>query len=406
MDPEKIKALFDERSRAANELRALYDAAGSDALSGEAQATEERLHNAITEADRRIANLLEVAQGEQRAADAYGHLGAEERQAPAAEPTEADRLRALGRGEVRHLEFGADELRGTSTLVTGTAGVGGNTVPTSFYNQLIESMIEVGVLPGLAFQLRTAGGEALQIPTATAYPTANLIGENAQITTEDATFGQKTLNSYKYAFIMKASSELLNDSAVNLVEFLARRGGEALGKAVAKASIDGTGSSQPQGIIAASNGLSTFASASGSVAGGFKYDDVLGLVHSITQPYRAGASFILNDTQVLALRKLREGSGTGMYLWQPSLQAGQPDTLAGYPVYTDTNMPTATTNGTKSIAFGDWNKAVICRFAGPVRVEASTDFAFDYDLTAWRFIVRFDSEIVDAGAAKVMTFTT
>jgi HK97 family phage major capsid protein len=148
------------------------------------------------------------------------------------------------------------------------------------------------------------------------------------------------------------------------------------------------------------------ASASGSVAAGFRYEDIIDLVHSITRPYRNGASFIAGDHHIKGLRKLREGSGTGQFLWQPAITAGEPDTLAGFPVYTDPAVPTATTNGSKGIAFGNWKRAVMVRFAGPVRVEASDDFRFDYDVTTWRFILRFDSEVVDPAAGKVLTYTT
>ena len=178
---------------------------------------------------------------------------------------------------------------------------------------------------------------------------------------------------------------------------------EALGNGIGSAFITGTGSSQPTGI-AGSAGFATVASASGSVAAGFALNDVLTLVHSITRPYRAGSSFICNDSVVLQLRKLKDT--TGQYLWQPSVQAGQPDLLAGYPVYTDPAMATATTNGTKGLAFGNWKQGVIVRLAGGVRVESSSDFAFSSDLDTWRFIVRADARIVDAAAARVLTYTT
>jgi HK97 family phage major capsid protein len=133
------------------------------------------------------------------------------------------------------------------------------------------------------------------------------------------------------------------------------------------------------------------------------------LVHSITQPYRSGALFIGSDNVVKNLRKLRDdsgGAGVGAPLWQPSMTAGVPDTVLGYSLITDPNVPTGQTNGTKGLIFGNINKALAIRFAGPVRVEASTDFAFDTDLTVWRFIVRMDSEMIDAAAAKVLTYTT
>lgn len=408
MSTTQVKALFEQRSHAANELRSMYDAAGDAELTAEQTQTEERLNGAISAADERINALLTMSAGEERAAEAYTSLGAEERQAET-EPTvtDADRLRSIGSGEARSAEFFSDEFRGTAAHVKGTAGLGGNTVPTSFYDTLVESMIDVStVLAANATVLRTAGGEKIQVPTATAYPQAALVNEGNQIGRQDATFGQVDLDAFKYAFVMQASSELVADTGVNIVEFLARRGGEALGNSVGAAFINGTGSSQPRGILAASGGLATQQARSTSVANGFNYDDVITLIHSVLRPYRNGGVFIANDSVVAQLRRLREGTGTGQYLWQPSLQAGAPDTLAGYPVLTDPAMPTAQTNGTKGLVFGNINKAVMVRFAGPVRVESSTDFAFDTDFTTWRFIVRVDSEVVDPNAAKALTYLT
>jgi HK97 family phage major capsid protein len=413
VNTDQIRATFDARSHAANELRSLYEEATGRELTAEERQTEERLSAAISEFDGRIQTSLKALEGEKRAAEAFEAAGVSPKvndaEAPVAEArSDEDILRAMaGRdAEVRSAEFGFEE-RGTANLVKGTAGVGGNTVPTSFYDTLLEYMIDVStVMAANATVLRTAGGEKIQVPVATAFPAAALVAEGNQLGNQDVTFAQRELDAFKYAFTMKASSELLADTGVNLVEFLARRGGEALGNAIGAAAISGTGSSQPQGLNHTSNGINTQASASGSVAAGFQYVDVLTLVHSVLRPYRPGSVFIANDSVVSSLRKLREGAGTGQFLWQPSLTAGQPDTLAGYPVLTDPAMPTAQTNGTRGLIFGNIGQACMVRFAGPVRVESSTDFAFDTDLTTWRFIVRFDSEVIDPNAAKVLTYTT
>jgi HK97 family phage major capsid protein len=407
MSTTQVKALFEQRSHAANELRSMYDAAGDAELTAEQTQTEERLNSAITAADERISALLTLSAGEERAAEAFTSLGAEERRDETPVVSDADKLRSIARGEARSAEFFSDEFRGTAAQVKGTAGVGGNTVPTSFYDTLVESMIDVSsVLAANATVIRTAGGEKIQVPTATAYQQAALVTEGTPIGRQDITFGQTDLDAFKYAFVMQASSELVDDTGVNIVELFARRGGEALGNALGAAFINGTGSAQPRGILAASGGIATQGARPTSVANGFNYDDVLTLVHSVLRPYRNGGVFIANDSVVAQLRRLREGTGTGQYLWQPSLTAGSPDTLAGYPVLTDPAMPTAQTNGTKGLVFGNINKAVIVRFAGPVRVESSTDFAFDTDFTTWRFIVRADSEVVDVNAAKALTYAT
>lgn len=406
----ELKRLIEARQKAWAAMRATADTIAAEGRdwTGEEESSWQAANADLDALDARIKVLVDLEQREADIEKALGKYGATDAGAgeERAAESDADILRALGRGERRSAEFGPDaESRVLSKL---SAGAGANTVPTGFYDTLIEAMKETStVLAANAMLLETQSGEAIQVPTAAAssYPTATLITEGAAIDPSDPAFGQTTINAYKYAFITQLSSELLADTGVNLVDFVARRGGEALGNGIGAAFITGTGSSQPTGI-AGSAGFATVASATGSVAAGFVYDDVLKLVHAITRPYRANASFICNDSVTLTLRRLREGSGTGQYLWQPSMQAGVPDTLAGFPVFTDPAMVSTTTNGHKGLAFGDWSKGLMVRIAGGVRIESSSDFAFSSDLDTWRFIIRADSRIVDAAAARVLTYTT
>jgi HK97 family phage major capsid protein len=414
MNPE-LRRLIEARQKAWAAMREVSDriAAENDgegrAWTAEEDAAWKRGNTDLDAMDERIQSLVNL---ESRQANIDSML--EQYGEPAPEPTASTSdlavLRALASGERRSAEFlpTTHEQRVLSKL---SAGAGANTVPTSFYDTLIEAMKENStVLAANAMLIETASGESIQIPTAASgsYPSASLIAEGDAISASDAAFGQTTIGAYKYAFLTQVSSELLADTAVDLVGFLGRRGGEALGNGIGSAFVIGSGSSQPTGI-AGSAGFTSVASATGSAAAGFVYDDVLKLVHAITRPYRTNASFICNDSVTLTLRKLRDGSGgagTGQYLWQPSMQAGVPDTLAGYPVFTDPAMVATTTNGHKGLAFGDWSKGLAVRVAGGVRIESSADYAFATDLETWRFIVRADSRIVDAAAARVLTYTT
>lgn len=415
MNPE-LKRLIEARQKAWAAMREVSDRiAAENGGEGRAWTAEEdaawKAGNTDLDAmDERIRNLVDL---ETRQASIDGMLEQYGAPAPAGAPearSDVAALRALASGEARSAEFlpTAHEQRVLSKL---SAGAGANTVPTSFYDVLIEAIKENStVLAANAMLMETTSGEAMQIPTAASgsYPTAALVAEGDAIGASDAAFGQTTINAYKYAFLTQVSSELLADTAIDLVGFLGRVGGQALGNGIGSAFVVGSGSSQPTGI-AGSAGFTTVASATGSAAAGFVYDDVLKLVHAITRPYRTNASFLCNDSVTLTLRKLRDGSGgagTGQYLWQPSMQAGVPDTLAGYPVYTDPAMVSTTTNGHKGLAFGDWSQGLAVRIAGGIRVESSSDYAFATDLDTWRFIVRADSRIVDAAAARVLTYTT
>ena len=81
------------------------------------------------------------------------------------------------------------------------------------------------------------------------------------------------------------------------------------------------------------------------------------LFYSLRAPYRRSAVFIMNDSTVKALRKLKNGSGD--YIWQPSVTAGTPDTILNRPVYTSPFVPLLG-SGTKPILFGDMNYYWVC----------------------------------------------
>ena len=80
-------------------------------------------------------------------------------------------------------------------------------------------------------------------------------------------------------------------------------------------------------------------------------DDIVSLVYAHKSPYRRNASFLTHETTVAALRKLKDTNG--QYLWQPSLVAGQPDRLFGYPIHTSPYVPTVAA-GALTLGFGDY----------------------------------------------------
>ncbi|MPM77895.1 hypothetical protein SDC9_124904 [bioreactor metagenome] len=80
------------------------------------------------------------------------------------------------------------------------------------------------------------------------------------------------------------------------------------------------------------------------------FDEVMDLYYSLRSPYRRQAVFLMNDSTVKALRKLKNGAGD--YIWQPSITSGTPDKILNCPVYTSGFVP-AIASATKSIIFGD-----------------------------------------------------
>lgn len=301
-------------------------------------------------------------------------------------------LRAFIRGETRSFDMPlTGEFRALSKL---SSAAGGYAVPTSFRNQLVEHMVNQARLIEAATVITTTGGENLQVPTTTAMSTATLTAEAAVIASSDPAFSQITLAAYKYAILTQVSNELLDDSAVDVEGFLGRQAGVAIGNAFGAHLMTGTGTGQPRGIT-----LDTTAGVTGAtgVAGMFTADNLIDLQYSVIPAYRGNGTWLMNDTTLAAVRKLKDT--TNQYLFQPSMVAGTPDLLLGRPIITDPNVP-AIGLGAKSVLFGDLSRYYV-RMAGGFRLERSDDFAFSSDLVTFRAVVRVDGRLADLqGAVK------
>lgn len=393
MTPE-MKRLHDARLRAWNEIRAISDTAAAEArdFSAEEEGAWQKGNADIAAIDERLSVLLDA---EQRTADieaALAKYGPVE--APAAPLTVEDEMRALGRGEVRSVVVPAERR----DLTKGTATAGGNTVPTSFFGQVWEHMIESSaILQAGATVINTASGENLEIPVTTAHSSGALITEGSTLTESDPAFAKRTLGAYKYGLSIQVSSELVADTGFDLLGYLARQAGRAVGNALGTDLVTGNGSSKPSGIVQTA---STGVTGGTTVSGAFTADNLIDLHFSVIAPYRASTScaWIMRDATLASVRKLKDSQN--QYLWQPGLQVGAPDVLLGKPVYTDPNVAAVATSA-KSVIFGDISTYYV-RLAGGVRFERSDDFAFQNDLVTFRAIVRGDGILADqTGAVKV-----
>jgi HK97 family phage major capsid protein len=281
------------------------------------------------------------------------------------------------------------------SLTKLTAAAGANTVPTSFYDQLVQHLVDTAQLLGQVTVLTTASGESLQIPKTTAHSTAAIVTEGGTIGTSDPAFGQVTLGAFKYGVLIQVSRELVDDTGVDLEGYLARETGRALGNAFGAHLVVGTGTTQPRGITLDSTlGLTGAATAPTP-------DNLADLYFSVIAPYRTAntARWVMNSTTWQAIRKLKEG-GTNNYFVGSLAEVGTP-VLFGAPVVLDPSMP-AYGAAAKAIIFGDLS-AYYARVVGGVRFERSDDFAFSSDLVTYRALLRGDGALVDSsGAVKHM----
>ena len=236
-----------------------------------------------------------------------------------------------------------------NALQVGTNSEGGYLVPDEYERTLIDALQDQNIFRQLAHVIRTSSGDR-KIPVVASHGTASWIDEEAAYPESDDAFGQVSIGAYKLATLIKVSEELLNDSVFDMPSYIANEFARRIGAAEEEAFFTGNGTGKPLGILAATGGAQVGVTT--AAADKITMDEVIDLFYSLRAPYRRNASFIMNDSTVKALRKLKDGQG--QYLWQPSVQAGQPDTLLNRPVYTSGFMPAIAT-GNKAVLFGDLN---------------------------------------------------
>ena len=421
MASEVAKRLRDRRLNVWNEARGLAETAAeaNRSFSAEEQGTWEALNSELDELDKRIKSVLDTEQRSKDADAAFDRLGGQSRQTQTSGGLSGGSDRAQANSELRAWALGeagtpkaieipmSDRFRNASqqhrlgaaylgpevrTLSTLTTGAGGNLAPTDFYDTLIAHLIEVsGVMQAGPTVLNTAGGETLQIPKTTSHSLAASAAQAGTIGSSDPAFGLATLSAYKYGILLQVARELIDDSGVDLLSYLAMQAGRAIGNKFGSDLVTGAGSTQPTGFMTSAT-VGVTGTTTG-VSGAPTYANLVDLEYSVIAPYRQSKScyWIAADKTIGGFRKIVDANSRPV--WEPSMVLGSPDLLLGKPLVADPFMPAVVTSN-KPVAFGDFSQFFV-RLVGGVRFERSDDYLFNQDLVAFRCMLRGDGVLVD-----------
>jgi len=375
-----LKRQTDLRATAWEEAKNLLDAAAAE--SRDLTAEENVIYDRISEdMDNRARVIEQITKDEERAQrlDVAAASVRTDEVAPA-DDDDTESIRKLARGEVRSIDF---EKRDVLTSNTGAP------VPTSFYSEVISKARLVGPMLTTSTIITTAGGENLQIPRVSTYSASTIAAEAGAIGESDPAFAAFiTLGAFKFSYLTQVSREMIEDSGVDILGFLADQVGQGIGFNVNNFLTVGTGTTQPRGIVAAS----TLGVTGGTgVSGAATADNLVDLLYSLDGAARMlpGTGFMMNGKSIGAVRKLKDTAG--QYVFAPSFAVGTPDTLLGVPLVENPAMADAATSA-KSIICGHLPSYYV-RQVGGIRVDSSSDFAFSTDLVTIRTLLRVDGNL-------------
>lgn len=348
----KILELREKRAKAWDAAKAFLDTKrGNDGLiSAEDTATYDKMEADVVALGKEIERLerqsaidMELAQATSIPITNNPTKGTEERTGRAS----AEYKRSFWNAMRTRSGEGLDPIV-KNTLKIGTDTEGGYLVPDEFEHTLIDALEEENIFRRLANVITTSSGDR-KIPVVASKGTASWIDEEGTITDSDDSFGQVSIGAYKLGTLIKVSEELLNDSVFDMEAYISKEFARRIGSKEEQSFFTGDGAGKPTGILAVAGGAQIGTTAASATA--ITLDEMLDLFYSLKTSYRNKAVFVMNDATVKAIRKLKDGQG--QYLWQPSIQAGTPDTILNRPLYTSAYVPTIEA-AAKTVVFGDF----------------------------------------------------
>ncbi|PJF10782.1 phage major capsid protein [Pseudorhodobacter sp. MZDSW-24AT] len=217
--------------------------------------------------------------------------------------------------------------------------------PEETSGEFIRNLVEFSPIRAIA-DVRTTGSHTILLPKRTGITNAVWVGETTARTASEPTFDQMQIEVKEVATFVPLSLRMLEDSS-NVEAEVRLALAEDFGAKEALSFVKGTTAVEPQGYMTAAgiaetnNGHATTLSA----------DALIRLMYAMPATYRSRGSWVMNGTTLAVIRTLKDGNGN--YLWQPSYQAGQPETILGRPVVEAKDMPDIAAGATP-IIFGDF----------------------------------------------------
>lgn len=286
----------------------------------------------------------------------------------------------------------------SNALEVGTVGEGGYLTHDEFNNELLRVREKFNPFRSVCRTIRTTGDHNIRVEASTG--TASWIDEEGTYTASDPAFTQVTLNAYKLTRLVLVSEELLQDSDFDIAAYLAEEFGRSFARAEELAFIQGSGTLQPTGM---QTGAGSVTRTESPLQATVTANTLLDAYYGLGEVYRMDATWLFNDATVRSIRGITDANDN--FIWQPGLQAGQPDRVLGRPYIVSEHMPAAGESPLQSpVIFGDMRNYVIADRTG-FSVQRLNELYAATGQVGFRAWSRVDGKVVQsAGIKKIAAF--
>ncbi|MFC8176533.1 phage major capsid protein [Streptomyces sp. NPDC057325] len=198
--------------------------------------------------------------------------------------------------------------------------------------------------------------------------------------------------------LAKVGEDELDDSDVNLDAFIRDSFARACAEAEDTAFTIGAGHAahQPVGYMTAAGGVPTVTAAGATAV---TTDDMMKLIYATPPQYRRNGRFTIPSGTELAIATLKDADGR--YLWQPSTQAGRPNTFLGYPVENQEDMA-AVAASARVAAFGDFNAGYRIYDRQGMTVKVLTELYAEDGMIGWKIRKRVGGDVIRPQALRIL----
>jgi HK97 family phage major capsid protein len=326
-DAEKIiKLIHDERQKYEDALKGRISESDFKVFQEKSQAAELEIKKKIDELELRLKQIaVETAMKEQKGA---------------ASPERKAFVSWIRKGEKN---LSADELK---VMRISEDVTGGYVTPVEFDSRIIEILKVFSPIREMA-EVFSIGGAGVEIPKESAVDMdAFAAWPGETLAAQDLKFAEERFTPFELQALVTPKRTLIEDAAFDIEGYIQRKVAEIYAYKEGKAFVVGDGVNKPEGLLSAN-----ISSVNSGDASKITADGLFKLVYNVSTPYARGAAWLLNRLTILEVRLLKDQENR--YLWQPALQAGEPSTLLGYPVYESPDMPTVASNA-YPVIFGNF----------------------------------------------------
>lgn len=288
----------------------------------------------------------------------------------APDPAKAEYGKAFNRFFRKGVDANLQELAVKASMSTDSDPDGGYVVPEEMESTIDRVLGTVSTMRSIS-RVMSISTDTYKKLVSVGGAGAGWVGEKeARPETDSAQLRELVFNAMELYANPAATQKLLDDAAVNIEQWLADEVAITFSELEGAAFISGDGVNKPRGILAYDTVIDTNyswgklgyrkTSVAAALSDGTNNgaDALIDLIYALKQGYRGNARFLMNRKTTAAVRKLKTIGDTESYLWQPSVQVGEPATLLGYPTSDDDNMQDVGANAFP-IAFGDFQRGYL-----------------------------------------------